>query len=72
MKIVLELNSILPLKVGYTFDAGPHAILFIHSSVFAKVFKALVEILSIDCSRMNIRAVNHSKEQSDMASEDIQ
>lgn len=38
------INPSIDFKVAYTFDAGPHAFLFMHEKVYEKVFEYFVRL----------------------------
>lgn len=44
INLVLKVNKLFTKKVGYTFDAGPHAVLLIHKSVYQDFFKLVLNI----------------------------
>ena len=44
INLITQVNKILPRKIGYTFDAGPHAVLVIPNSVYVDLFKLILNI----------------------------
>jgi mevalonate pyrophosphate decarboxylase len=42
------INKFSELKVAYTFDAGPHAFLFVHEDNLLSVFKYFWNTLNIE------------------------
>jgi diphosphomevalonate decarboxylase len=51
IEFVQKINTLLEYKVGYTFDAGPHAFLFIHRS-------NLREVLNLFNANFHIQKMN--------------
>lgn len=50
------LNKIPGFKVAYTFDAGPHAFLFLHESSCPVVLKYFVDLFGMEMNSLNERA----------------
>ena len=46
--VITQINKVSSVKVGYTFDAGPHAVLLIHDDIFEDVFKLILNITKIE------------------------
>lgn len=44
INLVMKVNKIFEKNIGYTFDAGPHAVLLIHKEVYQDFFKLIVNI----------------------------
>ncbi|KRX03585.1 hypothetical protein PPERSA_04137 [Pseudocohnilembus persalinus] len=45
-------------KIGYTYDAGPHAVLFIHKDSFDIIFAIFNQIFGLETCSLNKRAQN--------------
>eukprot|EP01017_Pseudomicrothorax_dubius_P044114 TRINITY_DN7426_c0_g1_i2.p1 TRINITY_DN7426_c0_g1~~TRINITY_DN7426_c0_g1_i2.p1 ORF type:complete len:277 (+),score=68.90 TRINITY_DN7426_c0_g1_i2:432-1262(+) len=58
-----KLNEILPIKLGYTFDAGPNAVILAHDSVIDLVNKFFVELFGVPQERLNEKASKGSTSQ---------
>jgi diphosphomevalonate decarboxylase len=50
------LNPELQFKVGYSFDAGPHAFLFMHESVELLVLRYFNELFKLPITSYNAKA----------------
>lgn len=48
-----KLNQILPVKIAYTYDAGPHGVLFIHEDSFDVAFRVFSTIFSFTKEMLN-------------------
>jgi len=46
--VINSLNEVLPKKVAYTYDAGPHGVLFIHEESFDIVFTVFSKIFDFN------------------------
>jgi mevalonate pyrophosphate decarboxylase len=56
--MIKEFNNHSKVKVGYTFDAGPHALLLIHESSFTNFVVWITTLcISIDIQLDNIANV---------------
>lgn len=44
INLVVKVNKIVEKHIGYTFDAGPHAVLLIHREIYEDFFKLIVNI----------------------------
>lgn len=62
---VTNINKFLDHKIGYSFDAGSHAVLFIQKPVFSDIFKVITKITGIETSNMNEKAQRNKIEKYD-------
>ena len=52
INLIIQINKILPQKIGYTFDAGPHAVLLIPKQVYSDIFKLIVNVTKVSKERL--------------------
>lgn len=55
-------NASEKLKIAYTFDAGPHAFLFVHEDNLNEVFTYLEKTFNIEEQQLNNNARQIKKE----------
>lgn len=55
------INKSSPLKIAYTFDAGPHAFLFVHEDNVSEVLEYLQKTFNIENNQLNENARNIKK-----------
>ena len=48
ISVITQINKVSSVKVGYTFDAGPHSVLLVHADIFEDVFKLVLNITKIE------------------------
>jgi len=44
INLITQINKFSNVKIGYTFDAGPHAVLLVHHEIFEDFFKLIINI----------------------------
>ncbi len=47
------------IQIAYTFDAGPHAVVFVHKQVLPEVFSIFYELLVKDDKKLNKNAFDY-------------
>ena len=47
INLITHINRFSNLKIGYTFNAGPHAILLVHKQIFEDFFKLILNITQV-------------------------
>ena len=44
INLITQINKVIPKNIGYTFDAGPHAVLLIPKDIYSDFFKLILNI----------------------------